>query len=116
MTLRAPAKINLYLRVLKKRPDGKHTVETILQTIALYDTITFRRLADSRIAVSCRPPLKNTPVYDNLCFKAAYLLRSAVSRKNPGISISIAKNIPVGAGFGGGSSDAATTLVGLNKF
>ena len=116
MTLRAPAKINLYLRVLKKRLDGKHPVETILQTVALYDTVTFRRRTDSRITVSCRPPLKNTPIHDNLCFKAAYLLRSAVSRKNLGVSISIIKRIPAGAGFGGGSSDAAATLVGLNKF
>jgi len=116
MTLRAPAKINLYLRVLKKGLDAKHPVETILQAIALYDTITFRRRADSRITVSCRPPLKNTPVHDNLCFKAACLLRSAVSRKNPGVSILITKRIPAGAGFGGGSSDAAATLVGLNKF
>ncbi len=116
MTLRAPAKINLYLRVLKKRMDGKHPVETILQTIALYDIITFRRRADSRITVSCHPPLKNTPVHDNLCFKAAHLLRSAVSRRNLGVSISITKKIPAGAGFGGGSSDAATTLIGLNEF
>lgn len=116
MTRRAPAKINLYLRVLKKGPDGKHSVETILQTIALYDTIIFVSRTDSRITVSCRPPLKDTPAQDNLCFKAACLLRSAVSRKNPGVSISITKNIPAGAGFGGGSSDAAATLVGLNKF
>ena len=110
LKLKAYAKINLTLEVLGRREDGYHEVATIMQTVGLYDTVRLT-LADD-IAISCdNSALAST---ENLAYKAAQLLREE-SGYTSGAHISIDKAIPVSAGLGGGSSDAAATLNGLNE-
>lgn len=106
----APAKINLVLEVLGKRDDGYHEVHSLVQTINLYDTLFFR-LADV-ISLECTQPSLQTS--DNLVVKAAELLKR-LKRYQKGAVIRLEKRIPWCAGLGGGSSDAATTLLALNK-
>jgi len=110
LTLQAHAKLNLTLEVLVKRPDGYHEISTILQAISLVDTITFE-LGES-LDFHCNVPSLQTP--DNLVLKAARLLRETTS-SNKGAQISLTKTIPVAAGLGSGSTDAAAALVGLNQ-
>lgn len=107
--LLACAKINLFLNILKKRQDGYHELETILQKIQLYDTI-YLEPQDDEIELEC----KEVGGVENLAYKAAMLLKQELRIKK-GVKIKIKKNIPIAAGLGGGSSDAATTLIGLNK-
>jgi 4-diphosphocytidyl-2-C-methyl-D-erythritol kinase len=112
MNLRAYAKINIGLRILGKRPDGFHNIETVFHEIDLCDELTFER-AD---AISLRTSSPHVPTDSrNLCVLAAEALHTRV-HGGEGVRISLKKNIPVGAGLGGGSSDAATVLVALNKF
>jgi len=110
----APAKVNLYLRVLAKRKDGYHDIETIMQTISLYDTLIFSKRDDAKIILSGDNSLipNNS---DNLVFKAAKILKKYTNYKK-GVNIFLKKRIPIAAGLGGGSSDAASTLMALNKF
>ncbi len=109
LTLKAHAKINLTLEVLGRRDDGYHEVATIMQTVDLHDTV--RLTPDDDITLTCDDPELESA--DNLAFKAARLLRSE-SGYAGGVHISIDKAVPVSAGLGGGSSDAAATLRGLN--
>ena len=109
LTLKAYAKINLTLEVLGRRDDGYHEVATIMQTVDLHDTVRLT-LADD-ITLICDNPALESP--DNLAYKAARLLQQE-SGYTGGAHISIDKGIPVSAGLGGGSSDAAATLNGLN--
>ncbi|MFW6126520.1 MAG: 4-(cytidine 5'-diphospho)-2-C-methyl-D-erythritol kinase, partial [Chloroflexota bacterium] len=102
LTLSAPAKINLVLEVLGRRPDGYHEVVTVLQEIDLTDVVSF---GEHRQVVMDSP--------DALMLKAVRLLQTA-SGCSQGVSISVAKRIPVAAGLGGSSSRAAATLRGLN--
>jgi len=114
--VRACAKVNLHLEVLRRRPDGYHEVETVLQTVGLHDTI---HLVPRPRGVSLLCDAPNVPAgEDNLCMRAARALLAATERESPpgGVRIDLYKSIPVAAGFGGGSSDAAATLVGLNRF
>ena len=122
MKIRAPAKINLYLRVLGRRKDGYHLLDTILVPISLYDEIEIQRLKAARdrtrpsalpIKVTCDHPLVPAGK-KNLVFRAADLIMKTAGIDQP-ISIHIRKRIPMGAGLGGGSSDAAATLVALNR-
>lgn len=108
----APAKINLFLEVLGKRPDGYHEIETVMQEISLFDYIYIENY-DKDIEFTCSNP-RLTPGEDNLVLKAVRLLQkeSGIFR---GVKIHLDKRIPIGAGLGGGSSDAVATLVGLNK-
>ena len=111
LCLRAPAKLNLYLRVLGKRPDGFHEIETLFERIDLADELTIEpagglTLTSTDPALSCGE--------DNLIIKAARILRRATGT-SLGARIHLSKCIPVSAGLGGGSSDAATALVGLNR-
>lgn len=106
----APAKINLVLEVLGKRDDGYHEIRSLTQTISLCDVVTLE-LADVISLESSEPALQTS---DNLVLKAAELLRQ-VSGCQKGARIKLQKRIPWGAGLGGGSSDAATTLVALNR-
>ncbi|MEX2157794.1 MAG: 4-(cytidine 5'-diphospho)-2-C-methyl-D-erythritol kinase [Dehalococcoidia bacterium] len=113
IVLRAPAKINWTLEVLGKRPDGYHEVSTTLQTIDVCDTITLRH-ADAielEIMGDCSA-LADEPVEDNLAYRAAALLKKRCGYAG-GAHIDLEKRIPVGAGLGGGSSDAAAVLRGL---
>ncbi|MFH1563131.1 MAG: 4-(cytidine 5'-diphospho)-2-C-methyl-D-erythritol kinase [Nitrospirota bacterium] len=109
LKLLAPAKINLFLNVLGKRQDGYHELETILQKIELYDTVILEEKEEG-IELECH----QVPGAENLSYKAASLLKQELKIKK-GVKIRIEKNIPIAAGLGGGSSDAATTLIGLNK-
>lgn len=112
LRLRAPAKLNLFLRVLGKRPDGYHELETLFERVDLADDITFEP-HPSALSLTCDDP--TLPVDDtNLVLKAARLLRQRC-RVPAGASMHLSKRVPAGAGLGGGSSDAATTLRGLNK-
>ncbi|MBI3990594.1 MAG: 4-(cytidine 5'-diphospho)-2-C-methyl-D-erythritol kinase [Candidatus Omnitrophica bacterium] len=107
--LKAPAKINLYLEAVRKRPDGYHDIETIFQRVKLYDDIYLEE-KESGITVDC----KEIPQEENLVYKAALLLQ-AESCFSKGARIKLIKNIPLGSGLGGGSSDAASVLLGLNS-
>jgi 4-diphosphocytidyl-2-C-methyl-D-erythritol kinase len=111
LTLPAFAKINLSLRVLGKRPDGYHEVDTVLQTISLHDTITFTVTETPEIVLSCDD--RSLPAgADNLVYRAAESLRSRLA-PDKGARIRLIKRIPAQAGLGGGSSDAAVTLMAL---
>ncbi len=112
LTLFAPAKINLCLSVLGRRPDGYHDVEMLMQAVGLYDRVTVR-VAEQGVAVACGA--KGVPSGDdNIAARAAReLLGAAGARK--GVAVDIVKNIPVAAGLGGGSSDAAAVLVACNR-
>ena len=107
---RAYAKINLTLEALGKREDGYHDVASIVQTVSLHDTLTFDD-ADG-ISVECDVP--ELASGDNLAARAACLLRDEAQSQR-GTAITLTKRIPVAAGLGGGSSDAAATLLGLNR-
>jgi 4-diphosphocytidyl-2-C-methyl-D-erythritol kinase len=112
LTVPAFAKINLNLRVLGKRADGYHDLDTVFQTISLHDTIELDATTDSEITLSCddrRLPADE----ENLVVRAARAARSS-SGTNRGARIRLRKRIPAQAGLGGGSSDAAATLVALN--
>jgi 4-diphosphocytidyl-2-C-methyl-D-erythritol kinase len=112
ITIKSCAKINLYLKVIKKRTDGYHEVRTGLVPLELHDTITLQKTTD-KITISCDD--KSVPAdKSNLAYKAAMLFLENTSI-NTGLNITIQKNIPVAAGLGGGSSNAAATLVGLNE-
>lgn len=109
LSLKAPAKINWFLTVLRKRVDGYHDIETVMQCIKLYDIIHLFNSDDIEVMSNI-----SIPLHDNLVFKAASLLKRYTSYQK-GVKIVLQKNIPTGAGLGGGSSDAAYTLSGLNK-
>jgi 4-diphosphocytidyl-2-C-methyl-D-erythritol kinase len=106
-TLRAPAKLNLGLEVLGRRPDGYHELVTIFQTIALYDTLTVTAAPPGELSLATRPPLPANG--ENLVLRAARALAGRLD-VTPAVSLMLDKHIPVAAGLGGGSSDAATTL------
>ena len=110
ITVRAHAKINLTLEVLGRRDDGYHDIASILQTVSLHDTLTFEEADD--ITLDC--DRADLVTRDNLALRAANLLREATGVLR-GTAIGLRKNIPVAAGLGGGSSDAAATLLALNR-
>ncbi len=108
LLLRAPAKINWFLLVLSKREDGFHNIMSLMQCIRLYDDLIFEHADTIELESDLTIPVK-----DNLVHKAASLLKHYTSYRK-GIKITLKKSIPIGAGLGGGSSDAAYTLSGLN--
>lgn len=113
----APAKVNLVLRVLDRRPDGYHNLWSLMQTVGLEDEIRLRLRPDSpELRVSCDDATLPADGR-NLVVRAAVLVRQAAGLhdRSPGIEIHLAKRIPVSAGLGGGSSDAAATILGLNR-
>ena len=110
LTALAYAKVNLTLEVLGRRDDGYHDVATVLQTVSLYDRLTFA--PDSEIRVECSISALSNP--DNLAWRAAVALKEATGYAG-GARITIEKGIPEAMGLGGGSSDAAATLVALNR-
>ncbi len=107
--LRAYAKLNLSLSIIGKRPDGYHDIDSMMQSVSLHDEVDLKAI-ESGIKVKCSIP----DIEDNTAQKAAELLLAEAKIKS-GVSIQIKKNIPVSAGLGGGSADAAATLIGLNK-
>ncbi len=111
LTVSAPAKINWFLRIKGRRDDGFHEIESLMQCISLSDTLTFE-LPDKPSSSITVESNTDIPQEDNLMYKAAILLQKETGT-NKGALISLAKNIPMEAGLGGGSSDAAATLKGL---
>jgi 4-diphosphocytidyl-2-C-methyl-D-erythritol kinase len=113
MVVRAFAKINLGLEVIRRRPDGYHDIRTLFQSIDLADTIELVSSPDGRISLEGDDP--SVP-WDrgNLVYRAAELLQEKAGT-SPGARIRVAKTVPPGKGLGGGSSDAALTLYGLNR-
>jgi len=110
LTLPAYAKINLTLEALAKRADGYHEIVTVLQTVSLVDTLTFE--PGESLDLSCNIPSLQSA--DNLVLKAATLLKEETGCLK-GASIRLTKGIPIAAGLGSGATDAAATLVGLNR-
>ena len=113
LTLLSPAKLNLYLKVVGRRTDGYHELVTLFQQISLKDRLTLKKIKSPRIRlITNHPSLQN--VQDNIIFKAHQLLRKTVSWKG-GVEVRLEKKIPIGAGLGGGSSNAAYFLIGMNR-
>ncbi len=110
LTVRAPAKINLVLEVLGKHEDGYHEIKSIMQAVSLFDDLGFEK--DDRIKMSCNLEALESPC--NLVLKAAEALKKKTGYTG-GANIRLDKNIPLDSGLGGGSSDAAAALIGLNK-
>ena len=108
----APAKINLMLRITGRRPDGYHNLQTVFQMLDICDWLSFHPVSDGR--VSLKNPIPGVPEQEDLTVRAANLLK-AHTGCDLGVIINIEKNLPMGGGLGGGSSDAATTLVVLNR-
>ena len=112
ITVKAPAKVNLFLKVLSKRKDSYHNILTVFERISLADTIRISK-TQKGIAVSSDVPITRDPK-DNLVYKAAEAILTR-GRITSGVRIEIKKRIPVASGLGGGSSDAAAVLLGMNR-
>jgi 4-diphosphocytidyl-2-C-methyl-D-erythritol kinase len=125
LTMLAPAKLNLFLRIVRRREDGFHELETVMTSINLYDTLSFEPCDSSDISLRVvmagsrnlhlHSPTTIPTGSDNLVIRAARLLKEYAGI-NCGVRITLIKRIPSAAGMGGGSSDAAATLAGLNRF
>jgi 4-diphosphocytidyl-2-C-methyl-D-erythritol kinase len=113
LCLNSHAKLNLFLKVLYKRKDNYHSLATLFERVSLCDRIVLGLRRDSRIAISCTDPAVPRDKR-NLCWQAGRLLQQETGVKK-GAQIKIIKRIPVGAGLGGGSSNAAAALLGLNR-
>ncbi|SDR70572.1 4-diphosphocytidyl-2-C-methyl-D-erythritol kinase [Halopseudomonas litoralis] len=111
LSLPAPAKLNLFLHITGRRPDGYHLLQTLFQFLDHGDTLHFTPRNDGELQLL--PDLPGVAAEDNLIMRAARLLQRA-SGTDQGADIRLDKHLPMGGGIGGGSSDAATTLVGLN--
>lgn len=107
----SPAKLNLFLHITGRRENGYHELQTIFQLIDLYDWMIFTPTLDEQIKID---GLSEVQPEENLIYRAAQILRPH-AKKFCGLNIKIEKNIPMGAGLGGGSSNAATTLIVLNQ-
>jgi 4-diphosphocytidyl-2-C-methyl-D-erythritol kinase len=107
----APAKLNLFLHVVGRRTDGYHLLQTVFRLIDLVDWIEFAPRADD--AIHLAEPLPGVPEESDLTVRAARLLQEAAALRS-GVTIRVEKRIPIGGGLGGGSSDAATTLIALD--
>ncbi|MFZ1386378.1 MAG: 4-(cytidine 5'-diphospho)-2-C-methyl-D-erythritol kinase [Thiolinea sp.] len=112
LILPAPAKLNLFLHITGRRADGYHLLQTLFQFLDYSDEISLQLRTDGKITRSLGSPL--VPENDDLVVKAARLLQHATDSKL-GVDIKVYKKLPMGGGLGGGSSDAATVLLGLNK-
>lgn len=110
LRLNAYAKVNLGLNVLRKRDDGYHEVETVLHTVGVFDEITLRESGEGIVVTAQGADIPTGP--DSLLYRAAAMLREQHGIQRP-VEIEVHKRIPVAAGLGGGSADAAVTLMGL---
>ena len=111
LELQCPAKLNIFLHIVGRRPDGYHLLQSVFQLIDWCDILTLRLLSHKQIQRI--NPIAGVPAEQDLVVRAAHLLQDFCQVKN-GVEIQLKKNIPMGAGLGGGSSDAASTLIGLN--
>jgi 4-diphosphocytidyl-2-C-methyl-D-erythritol kinase len=121
LIVRAPAKINISLLIAGKRDDGFHAIETIMSKISLYDDLMFETGVSAGIELVCKGRYKISSEADNLVFRACRMVLDAVGTKGDdlkaqGVKVTLTKRIPIGAGLGGGSSDASAALMGLNRF
>ena len=114
LNIQSPAKVNLFLEVLDKREDGYFQIETVLQCVDLHDNILIKDKQGGDITVKVSPPL-NITQEANIAYKAAKLIQGKAKQVSRGAEIFIDKKIPVGRGLGGGSSNAASVLKGLNE-
>ncbi len=112
MQFLAPAKINLFLHILGRNPNGYHELQTIFQLLNWGDTLSFKLLPERRIELEVSE--NSIPLEENLVFRAAKLLQEKFNVSH-GVKIRLGKRIPMGAGLGGGSSDAGTTFRALNQ-
>ncbi len=113
LTLKAPAKVNYLLDVIRRRPDGYHDLRMVMQRINLCDDISITMSDVQGIKVTCgKKGVPDGP--GNIAWKAARIMLDIAGR-DQGVLIEISKNIPVAAGLGGGSSDAASVLMGMNE-
>jgi 4-diphosphocytidyl-2-C-methyl-D-erythritol kinase len=111
LVLRSPAKLNLFLHIIGRRPDGYHLLQSVFQLINWCDTITLTAIPENEVRRI--NPIAGVPPEQDLVVRAAKLLKE-FCKFDGGVEIELQKEIPIGAGLGGGSSDAATTLIGLN--
>lgn len=111
LTLPSPAKLNLFLHITGQRPNGYHELQTIFQFIDRCDELTFRSNDSGKMSIT--PAIERVTLEDNLIYKAAMLIKNKTGCTK-GADICLKKILPMGGGLGGGSSNAATTLVGLN--
>ncbi|OYY50014.1 MAG: 4-(cytidine 5'-diphospho)-2-C-methyl-D-erythritol kinase [Methylophilales bacterium 28-44-11] len=111
-TFLAPAKINLFLHITGRRADGYHTLQSVFQLLDFYDTLRLSLREDGQIVRI--NPIENVPTEQDLCVRAARALQLATGSAL-GVNITLDKQIPMGGGLGGGSSDAATMLLALNQ-
>ena len=109
---KCPAKINLNLRILDKREDGYHNIQTDYQLIDIYDHLKFKSNKDRNITIESKETYLNDEF--NTIYQSAEKLQKLMN-ENAGVVIEVKKNIPTGSGLGGASSNAASTLVALNK-
>lgn len=107
----SPAKVNLFLKVVSKRPDGYHNLVSIVDLVSLYDRMTIRAVPDGRVVVRDKAGILPTGP-ENTVYRAITLLKERYKRTS-GVEVLIEKHIPMGAGLGGGSSDAATVMKAL---
>ncbi|NQV32172.1 MAG: 4-(cytidine 5'-diphospho)-2-C-methyl-D-erythritol kinase [Phycisphaeraceae bacterium] len=114
LLVRAPAKINLSLLIAGKRDDGFHNIETIMAKVDYFDELLIKKSSGSGIQLTCNGPQWAPQGPENLVFKAAKLLCEDCS-VSPSLELTLTKNIPAGTGLGSGSSDAAATLLGINR-
>jgi len=111
LTLRSPAKLNLFLHIVGRREDGYHLLQSVFQLIDWCDTIHLKKIVGNQVRRI--NPIPGVPPEQDLVVRAANLLKD-FCKIDSGVEIDLIKEIPMGAGMGGGSSDAATTLIGLN--
>lgn len=116
LTRLAPAKLNLFLHITGRRADGYHELQTLFQLLDYGDELSFNPLPNGELSLHAEGPTASAmPMDDNLILQAAELLRQEAQDPKLGAAISIGKRLPAGAGLGGGSSDAAATLLALNE-
>ena len=108
----APAKLNLFLHITGRRADGYHLLQSVFQFLDYGDTLYFNLIDEDRISIT--PEVAGVALEDNIIYKAAAKLKSHFNIKS-GVEVSLEKRLPMGGGLGGGSSDAATTLLAMNK-
>ncbi len=111
--LPCPAKINLFLNITGRRADGYHELQTLFQLLDYGDTLRLQRRPDNLLRL--HPELNGVPSEDNLIIRAARQLQALYPQQTLGADLSLTKRLPMGGGIGGGSSDAASTLLGLNR-
>ena len=115
LLVRAPAKINLSLLIAGKRPDGFHEIETIMAKVNWYDEILIEPGEKAGIELVCKGPYWAPPAEGNLVYQAAKMLMNSCGERAD-LKITLTKNIPAGSGLGSASSDAAATLLGVNRY